>query len=156
MEEPSPKGCHVTQAKVLSDLGATHSPLCICTQSEPGATSGLKASSCSTTLVPVNKNRETAAKLSVGSGAQNMRIPTSRANSEQSLCQLLNSTGDCMPCLRNCAHASLLCIHPQKLNHTKSHLSNGAPVLFCFLLALLSEKQNLFCLNLAPYFYHHS
>lgn len=86
MEEPSRKGCHVTQAKVLSDLGATHSPLCICTQSEPGATSGPKASSCSTTLVPVNKNRETAAKLSVGSGAQNMRIPTSRANSEQSLC----------------------------------------------------------------------
>lgn len=80
MEEPSPKGCYVTWAKVLPDLGATHSPLCNHTQSEPGATSGPKFSSCSMALVPVNKNREAAAKLSVGSGAQYMRIPTSRAN----------------------------------------------------------------------------
>lgn len=75
MEELSPKGCYVTQAKVLPDLGATPSPLCTCIQSEPGATSGPKASSCSMGLVPVNKTREAAAKLSVGSGAQSMRIP---------------------------------------------------------------------------------
>lgn len=79
-EEPSPKKCYVTRAKVLPDLGATHSPLCTCTQSGPGATCGPKASSCSMAVVPVNKNREAAARLPVGSGPQNMRIPNSRAN----------------------------------------------------------------------------
>lgn len=80
MEEPSPKACYVTRAKVLPALGATHSPLCTCTQSEPGATSGPKASSCTVALVPVKKSREAAVKLPVGSGPQNTRIPTSRAN----------------------------------------------------------------------------
>lgn len=63
-----------------------------------------------------------------------------------------------MPCLRHCAHASLYVVYPS--TDTQAHkiffFYNGVAVLLCFLLALLSEEQNLFCLNHAPVLYHHS
>lgn len=155
MEEPSPKGCYVTWAKVLPDLGATHSPLCTCTQSEPGATSGPKASSCRIALVPVNKNREAAAKLSVGNGAQSMRIPTSRANPMTESVQLLNSAGDCMPCSRHCALASLCVVYPS--TETQPHQISSlqwcsCPVLYSACLTFWGTKPFLLksCSSLVP------
>lgn len=67
--------------------------------------------------------------------------PTAGPTPWQSLCQLLHSTGDLMPCLQCCAHALLCVVFPStETRPTKSLLYNSVPALFSFLLALLRNR----------------